>query len=584
MKRTAWIIGLLLLPSLGYGLPAGARVVLWDLTSLAVAEIETPLAEWADLPGVEGAVALDLDGISGDELLLLHHGSRVVVLDLISGAAVLDSPLADLAAVWGLAGEAGAWCSLDPPGRSGGDLLLHRDPVAGWHELDLGSGAAGLYNGPDLPGGFVSGAGGQHQGDPLLLWREPGESSWFHRAWPDGPDAAIDWTLVLGFEPRGLTELRLGGSRYLIACSPGTPEPTPTPTETPLPSPTPSPAGTPHPWEALVANSLGETLSAVSRSEPRQIWNDLAETGFSPSEITIQGDRVFVVNSLSHSVGIYRLDDLTLLDEIRIEGSTNPISLELVEGDRAFVSCLLSDELAVVDLAAGVVTARIPLPVAEFPRDDGVDRTWGRPGGLARSGDHLFVACANLDSSFVAGGPGVVVEVDPATEQVVRWFESGGRNTLDLAPHPWEPDRLLMANAGDHEPGQGFLGNGSVTVYSTTSQSLVDAYPTGEAPFELALGPSGRLYLGNGMTGRVLRIDLAGGGVLPPLDLPDTGGPGLSYASGLAVGADGILWVLEFNSDRLYRFDTAQGDLLLGDPLITGDGPDALALIPGDQT
>ncbi|HYE76458.1 MAG TPA: hypothetical protein VEI97_00600, partial [bacterium] len=110
------------------------------------------------------------------------------------------------------------------------------------------------------------------------------------------------------------------------------------------------PIDLPHAGRALVANSLGETLSDLDFAQtPAALRNDLAPTGQSPNDLLVAGDRLLVVNSLSNSLQVCRLNTLETTAEISTGPRSNPWNVEAV-GGLAYVTCWASAEVIAIDL------------------------------------------------------------------------------------------------------------------------------------------------------------------------------------------------------------------------------------------
>ncbi|MBN1356009.1 hypothetical protein JXA40_07035 [bacterium] len=385
--------------------------------------------------------------------------------------------------------------------------------------------------------------------------------------WPDGT-GEFDGALFLALITRS-DQILSNVAEYSFGWS-ELPDGTPTPGFTGTPTPVPTPAD----FKALIAMGLGRDLWTVDGTD-YSVEKTVTFTEYSPCQITVHGDRFYVVNSLSHSIGEYNATTYGLLREISVGPGRNPMMMAFSDPNVFWVTNYVSNTVSTVDLASGSVIREIDLPV-DLPRDPGVSQTWARPAGITIIGRTAYVACANQDESFTSGGPGIVCRIDTDTMQVTGWFETGGRNTLGIYHEPRWPDLLWIVSAGDYVVGQGFTGNGSICRWSLISQLPIGCIPVEDAPFEMAFGPE-RAYLASARDGVVGRIDLGTLQLLDPVMLP-TAGHGLNFVSGLDQGPDGLVWTLEFNHDMLYLLDPSQNDMLIRS-VEMGDGPDALAFV-----
>ena len=330
----------------------------------------------------------------------------------------------------------------------------------------------------------------------------------------------------------------------------------------------------------LVANGLSETISLIERTDG--VWKtepNILPTGSSPNQLVVRGKTAYLVNSLSNSIQIIDLDSMTTIREISTGAGTNPMSIEFVDDERAFVTCYISNDVRFIDLEDNVppenmIVAKIPLPSGDdLPRDEGVSKTYARPGGMAIVDETCYVACSNLESYHVAGGPGVLVEIDINDLSIKQTHVLTGRDTISVLHSARFPDRLVVISAGSYTPETGFDGNGAVESIDLSSGEIFQAINVDGAPFNGVIGPDDILYMENGKESKILRADLHEGKQLEGFNLP-TYGENLSYASAI-LSCSGLLLVTNFNADRFYIINPDDGDLLA--ELQTGDGPDVLA-------
>lgn len=280
----------------------------------------------------------------------------------------------------------------------------------------------------------------------------------------------------------------------------------------------------------------------------------------------------------------------------------NPHDVLFLPADRAYVSRYDPNphptpapgdhdeggDLLIVDLATRSSVGRIDLSAAASP---GMEP---RPDRLAPVGDRVWVALGNLSRAFDGGGPGVVVSVDPARDEVVGRLELAGLSSCGgaLATAP-SGDGAWLACTGVFARGEAAQRDASGAVFVArgdgadpveaarfAAADLGDGRPLGHPVAALddaravvvALGTLGgepdRLYLLDRLTGQSAPL----------------GVEGEAFSLGaLAVGADGVLLVADASREapRLRRFalDAAGGATELApivvDP-VTGLEPRAL--------
>jgi len=346
------------------------------------------------------------------------------------------------------------------------------------------------------------------------------------------------------------------------------------------------PNGQGYPYYLVIGGGLSETLSVlrVEDGPSFRLYDDVALTDSAINQTVACNQEIYAVCSLSNSVVVYD-DDLNVLREVSVGEGVNPMAMAITEDDQAWISGFLSNDVRLISLAAGTppedrVQAVIAMPDNdELPHDAGVHQTWARPNGVASAAGRLFVALSNLEAKFVPGGPGQLAVIDPARRQIVEIITLEGRDPIGLA---LDDARQLVwvVSAGDYDPGQGFAGNGLLEGIDVQSFEPVERIAVDGAPFEVLPDGQDRAYLGNGMDGRLLVVDLKEGRQLPSVDLRQEKGPtGLSFISALAQDPAGRLYVTDFNSDRLYVLDPAR-DLEVIASFTANDGPDTLVWLP----
>jgi len=331
----------------------------------------------------------------------------------------------------------------------------------------------------------------------------------------------------------------------------------------------------------LVSNGLSEELTLVERTDG--VWNvteNALETGQSPNYMTVRDGICYVVNSLSNSIQIIDPENLETLREISTGAGTNPMVMDFVDETTVMVSCYLSNEVLIIDIREDTpsderILKRIAMPEDdELPHDTG-KASYARPGGLAVVGDRCYVACANLSMVHVAGGPGVLAVINTSSGEITGQIELSGRDTISVLHSERFPERLIILSAGNYEPGTGFAGDGTVESLDISSGEIFQVIEIDGSPFEGTVGPEDVLFIENGKSAEVLRVDIREGTQLDGWALPSYGEQ-LSYASAI-IALPGLIAAANFNADRIYLLDAESGSI--NAELATGDGPDAMAVV-----
>lgn len=342
-------------------------------------------------------------------------------------------------------------------------------------------------------------------------------------------------------------------------------------------------SGWEYPYYLVIGGGHSETLSLLTIKGPKEfsLANDVQVTASSINQTVVHQKELFAVCSLSHSVMIYDVHDLSIRSEVSVGIGNNPMALVFHNNKKAFISNFISNSITYYNLAddVGEALTTISLPSGnDLPRDKGISETWARPGGMILAAGKLYVALANLDNSYVAGGPGHLAAIDPVENTLEKTIELTGRNTVAVFAEE-ESEIIYAMSAGDYTPDDGYTGNGLVEVIYAVNDQVIDSIDTGGAPTEMVVNDRGVAFLGNGKKGEVLSFDTETLEILDPVDIRDPDDSlGLSFASALAVDGNGYLFAAEYNHDRLFVIDTHNNNKIV-DTFTVNDGPDTLSFI-----
>jgi len=561
-----------------------AETRLLDLDTGAVTDIGDAFRSVTNLSEIHGVTALDAVPGNGDDWLLVEGAgadtalSEIVCIDARTFTELFRVSETDFRGIFGLPAGDGI-CSGIHLESDMLDTLLYYDAVYGdWYFLDVTTAETGIFSALNLPEPFYAGFSYTETADMGLLARNK-QGFWWFEAFPMRNPVDLDMTALFGSAPVHVSEFEMAFQsnifRWVIGVTDETAPGTATPTPTPGPG-TPTATPTPPPAEYDVVVVHGGTSENLWRIHAGDYSVDPAvvNTGAAANHIVAHQGELFVVNSLSHSVTVYDADTLAFKREMSTGIGKNPFAMAFVDNDHFYVTQFNANEVTRINAYTGEITGQIEMP-ADLPADPG-ETTVARPGGLVVAGDTAYVACSNLNDAYLAGGPGVIVRIDIRQDRVTGWTESGGRNCLGVFADAGWQDRIWITNAGDYTPGSGFDGNGTISIYTISTGTVSDSIPVSDAPFEITFTDT-RAYFSSAAEGRVGRLNLSDLSVMPPVTLPGAG-QGINYVSGMKIGPDGRLWVLEFNHDMLYTLDTKQNDTVIHE-ITVGDGPDDLIIV-----
>lgn len=181
----------------------------------------------------------------------------------------------------------------------------------------------------------------------------------------------------------------------------------------------------------LVMNALGKTLDAVDLATLK-VTPSVMKTGLYPNQLLQHGAVTYLLNSGDHNLVKFDSLRLKVLDTFDLENGSNPMTLHVIEGDKALVVNYLSADVAFVDLSTKQIEATLQL-----------ER--GNPGGgVAIAAGKAYVAA--VEASY--GGPEVnyaphytfsgVYVIDLATRKVVTSlaFDEADANPLNVSASP----------------------------------------------------------------------------------------------------------------------------------------------------
>lgn len=173
------------------------------------------------------------------------------------------------------------------------------------------------------------------------------------------------------------------------------------------------------PWGAddvVVLDGLAGTASLAHLGPSPSAEVDRWTTGEAPNDVLVVGDRAWIANSTSNTVQVVDLAADATVQEVNTGDATSPWSLARLGDDLAAVPLNLSQEVAVVDLAAGAVLGRTAMPTGEALAPLPGRTPIPRPQGIAVTSDgRVLVSLTNLGEDYQPAGHGVLVVLEEAT-------------------------------------------------------------------------------------------------------------------------------------------------------------------------
>jgi hypothetical protein len=104
------------------------------------------------------------------------------------------------------------------------------------------------------------------------------------------------------------------------------------------------------------------------------------------------------------------------------------------------------DDILIIDPSQPAVTGRIPL--ASYATAGAKGATQARPGRLLRAGDRVFVSLDSQDATFSDQGPGRILAIDPATDQVTGMLDLSPLKNCGALDYDSTSKRLIVSCGG----------------------------------------------------------------------------------------------------------------------------------------
>ena len=298
----------------------------------------------------------------------------------------------------------------------------------------------------------------------------------------------------------------------------------------------------------VTVGTRSETLSILSEPDGT-MQQSVAQTSQSPNDILQYNGSIYVLNSLSNSVTVYDEETLKLTNEFSVGDDTNPYKF-LIQNGQLWITAYMTHEVLVYTTGGDRIRA---IPLSK------VGSYYPFPEGIATDGSRIFAACK--DSSDVTavtcnpnGGRVAVIRGDT----VECYIPTHAPDTSAVYVHG---GKLYIISSGTYISGSGFIENGIIE-----SIALADISPTGENvttiharnnSFGACLINGAKAFCGNLGNGKLIRYDISDSDWTQTASLEFDGSGSLAFVSGMAYDdSRNILWVTEFNGNKLYRIDT----------------------------
>ncbi len=301
---------------------------------------------------------------------------------------------------------------------------------------------------------------------------------------------------------------------------------------------------------AYVINTSGETLDKISLSDGVVTKNILtlgSDVGCFPNQIIVRDTLAYVLLSGTDEIQIIDLANETTAGWVDFPGGSNPFWMGFLDDQYLYVSLLVGDGLAKVDVASRQVVGTTAIGPA--------------PEGVLAVDGKVYVAVTAYDFNTYSWGQGRVAVYDPAGDTLIADIPVGTN-----------PQFLAMDRLGRVHvvcTGNYFDVPGNVYIIDSESDTVADSVLLGGQPWQIGIGPNDIAVVAAGgwaADGEVFSYQALTGDIFH-----DAGNPIYvdSGATGAVPYADSTVFIATFG-DRLIRLNAA------GEKTATyhmGDGP-----------
>ncbi|MFH2035131.1 MAG: dockerin type I domain-containing protein [Candidatus Zixiibacteriota bacterium] len=227
---------------------------------------------------------------------------------------------------------------------------------------------------------------------------------------------------------------------------------------------------------AYVLNTNGETVSKIDINTGTVI-NDIFLVGSTdqcyPNQMIIRDTLMYITVSGTDEIQIVNLNDEKTSGFIDLPDWSNPYWTDFINNQSLYVSLLLNDAVARIDLTTGTITEQIAVGKS--------------PEGVSVYGDRAYVACTGFDFSTYLYDPGKVYVIDITADTILSQIAVG------LNPQYLAFDaigRIHVVCTGDY-----FSTFGAIYIIDPVGRTVIDSVVIGGTPGQISIGPDNVAYI-----------------------------------------------------------------------------------------
>jgi YVTN family beta-propeller protein len=296
-----------------------------------------------------------------------------------------------------------------------------------------------------------------------------------------------------------------------------------------------------------ILNGLGQTLSVIDVNTGI-VTNNVASAGLYPNHVLYHNGKLFVVNSGSNNVQVFHADSYVLLGTITLALNSSPMTIAVLNDQKAYVACSTSDSVVVVNPATYAVVKSIAA---------GVGTT-----GIATANGKVYASNTAFDGTTYAYGQGTVTVINTSTDAVITTLDVG-KNPQAIAVAP--DGKLHVLCSGDYAATVG-----SIAVIDPGTDTIVKNFTIGGSPGNITIAANNMAYCG-----------LFGAGLITydasTYAIRDSSANPLLKKGGAGTVVDlaGNIYVADFSGDQVIMLDNTLAQKRVYD---VGDGPLSLSV------
>lgn len=294
----------------------------------------------------------------------------------------------------------------------------------------------------------------------------------------------------------------------------------------------------------LVGNKGEDTLSFIDLADGRELARPT--TGRMPHEIAVSpdGKQAAVVAYGGTSIDLFDVAARARIKTIDLSPNAGPHGLVWLADGRIIVTTERSKSIAVVDPAAGAVSASI---------------------ATGQDGTHMVAVSDDGKRAYTANiGSGTVSVIDLDARSKLRDLAVGGR-----------PEGIALSKDG-RTLWVGDLEGARVQAFDTASFAKLGEVATGAVPIRVAASPDGRwIVTSNVGAGTLTVIDSKTRAKVRDVSVS---GDGQAGQVTILFGPNGRLYAAETGRDEVAEIDLESGRVLRR--LKAGKNGDGLAIVP----